>query len=258
MFIKKYIYILILLLSISIIVRGQKVTDMDLDKPVKSFHINEKINPKQDEAILKTIVIDYFVANGSGTLKFHDIDSIQYRGTYKLKNTGKILVFQIYFSYDLPCSWYPYQIVLLIDNTNQKGYLLGLHTVFPIKVKHSDDNFYFAGIYKNKYQYGTFKIFDIKNGVLYNIFASDEAVSNYSLDCISYENDELQFQNIDVNHDGYLDLVFTGIKNYYCEGYESYGREDRPPIKQEKVSIIYYCFTGKNILGWKNNLSKIK
>jgi len=254
MFPKKYIYILILLLSISNIVRGQEVTDLDLDKPVKSFHISEKINPKRDKAKLKTIVIDYIAAqgwDGGNRFKFHDIDSIRYRGTYKLKNTGEVLAFQIYFSYDLPDAWYPYERVLLIDNTYQKGYLFNLNTVTPIKVKQSDNDFYFAGIYKDKFQYGTFEIFDIKKGVLYNIFASDEAVSNYSFDCISYKNDELRFQNIDVNLDGYLDLVFTGIKNYYCNGYESYGRNDRPPIKQEKISIVYYYFTEKNTFGWK-------
>jgi len=228
---------------------------MDLDARVKSFQINEKIDPKNCEAKLKTIIVNYFADHGGDNLKFDDIDSIQYRGAYQLKHTGESLTFQIYFSYNLPAVWW-HPMVLLIDNTNQKGYLFNLNTVAPIKVKQSDNDFYFAGIYKNRYQYGTFKIFDIKDGVLYNIFASDEAVSNYSLDCISYENDELQFNNIDANQDGCLDLVFTGIKNYYCEGSESYSREERSPIKQEKISIIYYYFTGKNVFGWKRKLGK--
>ena len=232
-------------------IRGQEVIDMNLDNPVKSFHINERIDLKNYETKLKTIIINYFIAQIGDTLKPHDIDSIRYSGTYNLKNTGEVSIFQIYYNTWYLSSMWQYPMVLLIDKKNHEGYLFELNTVTPIKVRQNDNEFYFAGIYKNRYQYGTFKIFDIRNGVLYNIFASGEAVSNYSLDCISYENDELKFQNIDLNHDGYLDLVFTGIKNYYCEGYESYGREDRAPIKKEKISIIYYYFVEKNMFGWK-------
>jgi hypothetical protein len=75
---------------------------------------------------------------------------------------------------------------------------------------------------------------------MYQIFESADPVSNYSLNCESYENDDLKLQNIDLNNDGYLDLKFTGIKNFYCNGFEQYGRDERKPIKKEKISITYY------------------
>jgi hypothetical protein len=215
-----------------------------------SFKIKETITSKFSAIKLKTIIKNQFTKRENVEIELNDIDSVNYFGTYKLKNAEDVLIYKIQLSYHLPAVWH-YSWVLLIDNVNHNGYLVDLDVVEPIKIKQSSNEFYFAGRYKNRYKYGTFKIFNISNGTMYTVFESDEAVSNYSYDCISYENDDLTLQNIDVNKDNYLDLKFTGIKNYYCEGYESYGRDERNPIKSEPISIIYYFEGNNKLLKWR-------
>ncbi|MDR3048153.1 MAG: hypothetical protein LBU51_11215 [Bacteroidales bacterium] len=227
-------------------VLGQEYND-SIDSIV-SFKVKENIIANVPSIKLKTIIKNQFAAMSGDQITLNDIDSVKYLGTYKLKNVGYVLIFKIQLDH-LPMVWH-YSWVLLIDKVNHNGYLVELDVIEPIKIKQNSNEFYFAGRYKNRYQYGTFKIFNINNGTMYTVFESDEAVSNYSYDCISYEHDDLKLHNLDVNRDYYLDLKFMGIKNYYCEGHESYGRDERKPIKSDSISIIY-CFEGNNkLLRW--------
>ena len=205
----------------------------------------DKHYPKDKLKIFVTSLVAKRLGDG---VSQKDIESVKYWGTINIKNLNKVSIFKIKYSYKLPCIWH-YSAVLIIDNTNHNAYLFDLDNIELIK-ESSDSNAYrFAGRYKNRHLYGTFEIFEFKNNVMYQVFNSEEPVSNYSFDCESYENDDLKLQNVDLNNDSYLDLKFTGIKNFYCNGHEEYGRDERKPIKKEKITIIYYF--NKEKLNWE-------
>lgn len=217
----------------------------DLISPEK---ISSVISSKCSENELKISVKNILVNHTGDPIKIDDIESAKYWGTLKANNGHIVELFNIKLSYKLPAV-YDYFGVLVVDNKELKAYFLFLNSIEPIKIKISDTTSFFAGRYKRK-GYGVFKIFSFNGNRLQSIFTSGDYVSNFSLDCISYENDDLKLENIDLNNDGLLDLRFTGIKNSYCEGLEEgYSREDRKPLKKEKIIIKYYY--DEHFSGWK-------
>jgi len=169
--------------------------------------------------------------------KLNSIESIKFSKRINV-SIGKIDIFKIKLSDDLP-EVYDKNLVLIVDNFRHNAYFLSLDIVEPIKSQNRDTAYYFAGRYKRK-EYGTFKVFDFINYKMKLTFSSPDYVSNDSMECICYANDDLRLQNADENGDGYLDLKFSGIKNYYCIGGENVGRLDRKPLKTRKIKFIYY------------------
>lgn len=233
--IKLGLYFLLYLYSLNIYGNDTYTEVNDSIVPIKIDKIIDENYPKSQ---LKSSVLSIITKSCKCKIDIKDIDSVNYWGTLNVYHLNPVSIFKIKYSYELPSVWH-YSAVLIIDNVNHNAYLLDLDVVEPVKVQNNVDTFYFAGIYTNRYLIGTFKIFDFKNGNLYDIYDSNEPVSNYSLDCISYENEFLKFQNVDLNSDGYLDIKFSGVRNYYCNGYEQYGREERKPIKKDKISITF-------------------
>jgi hypothetical protein len=205
---------------------------------IKSFQIDISVDDKTSNNEIKKIVLKQLINCSGDSLKLSDIKSVKCRGTYSIEGLGLSKIYKIELSYSLPNVWH-YSLALIVDN-HHKGYLVNLDLIELIKLKKESDNYYFSGRYKNRHRYGVFRIFKFSDNIMCQIFESADPVSNYSLDCESYENDDLKLQNIDLNNDGYLDLKFTGIKNFYCKGFEQYGRDERKPIKKEKISITYY------------------
>jgi hypothetical protein len=62
----------------------------------------------------------------------------------------------------------------------------------------------------------------------------------------------LKFNNIDVNGDGLNDLVFSGAALTFCKGLErGYGRNDRNPIRRDKIKIIFLTYKQNDNLYWR-------
>jgi hypothetical protein len=129
----------------------------------------------------------------------------------------------------------------LIKGKSPKMFLLFLDSLVPVRLKKGEDSCYLGG-YLNSRGLGKFVIYGFKDDSLTSLFETKEYVYNYSLDCNSYDNSGyLKFQNTDENADSYLDLLFCGRNNIYCNGLElGFSREDRSPIRTEKIKIIYY------------------
>jgi len=202
---------------------------------IKPFKIN--IHETLTKGEIKNIILHQLIRYYSDTLNSKDITDIEYLGKYNLQNSGQNDIYKISLNYDLPMVWH-YSIVLIVDKNNN-GFFIELDSIELIKIRKGDNTCYFAGRYKDRNQYGVFRIYKFKNNKVYQLFESNYPVSNYSFDCESYEQGDLKLSNMDVNNDGYLDLRFTGIKNYYCNGLEQVGRDERAPIKQEKITINY-------------------
>ncbi|WP_353331696.1 hypothetical protein [Bacteroides sedimenti] len=205
---------------------------------IKSSQINVNVKSGISNSEIKKIVIEQLIKSSGDSLKYTDVESVKYWGKYNLVDLGESRIYKIKLSYSLPNVWH-YPLVLIVDS-NGNAYLVNLDMIELIKIKGNSNDYYFAGRYKNRYCYGVFKIFGFINNSMYQIFESEEPVSNHSLDCESYKNDNLKLKNIDLNNDGYFDLKFSGIKYSYCDGLEQYGRDERKPIKKEKITIVYY------------------
>ncbi len=219
-----------------------KAQDYDYIKP---FHISRSVSSDILSDILKIVIAHYHnqkIADDTNKLSQKDIEYVNFAGKYKLAGleSDSILLFQYKLNPNLPEIWYPYNRFFVVDNCSHKTYLLKLDAVEPIQTEKSSNVSYLAGRYKDRNGYGVFKIYQFIQGILTQVFQSDEYVSNNSFDCISYENGDLELNNVDVNGDGYLDIEFSGRKNFYCDGNESFGRGDREPIRTEPLSIVYY------------------
>jgi len=229
-------------------VRSCPSSNNDLYDSIFPEKINSIIRPNCSEKELKSLVKNILVKHTGDPINIDDIESAKFWGTLKVNNGHNVEIFNIKLSYKLPAV-YDYFGVLVIDNTELNSYFLFLNSIEPIKTRNIDSVMFFAGRYKRK-GHGVFKIFSFKDDKLQSIFTTDEYVSNFSLDCTSYENEDLKLENVDLNNDSLLDLRFSGIKNYYCEGLEEgYSREDRKPLKKEKVTILYHY--DKYLSNWK-------
>lgn len=217
---------------------------------IKSFQISVNVESGISNSEIKKIVLEQLIKSSGDSLKYTDVVSVKYQGKYNLVDLGESRIYKIKLSYSLPNVWH-HHLVLIIDR-NSNAYLVNLDMIELIKIKERSNDYYFTGRYKNRYCYGVFKIFRFINNSMYQIFESEEAVSNHSLDCESYKNDDLKLNNVDLNKDGYLDLKFSGIKYIYCEGLEQYGRDERKPIKKEKITIVYYYNSGDKT--WQKKL----
>lgn len=215
-----------------------QVRSVTQNDTIKSFQTSVNVKSKITNLEIKDLVLTQLIKLSGDHLSLKDINSIKYMGIYNLKGLGKSQIYKIKLSYSLP-TVYHYSLALIIDN-HCHGFLIALDIVELIKIKAISNEYYFGSRYINRYGYGYFKVFEFNNNYMYQVFESNEAVSNFSYGCTSFENGNLKLQNIDVNKDGYLDLKFTGIKDFYCNGLEQYGREDRKPLRKKRIILIFY------------------
>jgi hypothetical protein len=207
----------------------------DLYPPEK---IASVLGPNSSENELKRLIMKILIKDTGDSIKIEDIESAKYWGKLEIKEDHSVELFNIKLSYSLPAV-YDYYGILVVDNRELNAYFLPLNSIEPVKLNAKDSTVFFAGRCKRK-GYGLFKIYSFRGNILQSIFTSKDYVSNFSLDCISFENDDLKMKNIDLNNDGLLDLSFTGIKNIYCEGFEEgFSKDDRKPLKKEKLTIKY-------------------
>jgi len=214
--------------------------NLDTILPTK-IKIDLKSNSSQID-LKKTV--QYIYLQDQDSIKLSDVVKVEFIRTINVHKLGAVNLFKIGLSYRLPMT-YNHDLIMIISNVKHYAYLVALDGVEPIKINEKDSVFYFAGRYKRKL-YGTFKVFDFSKGIMKNIFTSPDFVSNYSEDCISYPHDNLKLKNIDLNNDGYLDLQFSGIENFYCKGFETSSREDKKPLRRKKIEFTYYYRPSKH------------
>ena len=97
--------------------------------------------------------------------------------------------------------------------------------------------------------YGDFASFSLIKDTLFTVFESN-IVTNNSRDCVNFKNSNLELKNIDLNNDGFLDLLFEGIEYHYCKGYESRNTEVKFPIDSVSITIKYICDYKNKIIKW--------
>lgn len=208
---------------------------------------------------LKEYLIKIFRQDLEGIRSTDDITSISPDQNATLQDLGRVKIYKATFSNDLP-EVAPKIVYLVYSVEKRQAALLFLdNSLQLIKLRKSSEDYLIAGTYRVRgkgyfavYQYNKKNQFDL-------IFDSSTmgdcdngiAVMNASLDCVSYDPFDFDFQNVDSDKDGLNDLVFKGTINRYCEGLETNtGRNDRKPLKSEKVTIIFKTSEAKDNLHW--------
>jgi hypothetical protein len=214
---------------------------------------------EQVDSVKKKSLVSLFPLDFEGVSSSH-IDSItQVSNTINVEKFGICNTYEIILSKELP-SIMAKKMYLLFCKEQQKGVLFQIERLQPIKIKNSDKTILVAGTYlvKSKGYFLIYK-FDKANGFgqIFNSLSdkycnNETAVYNNSLDCLSYEPFMLEFKNADVNHDGLMDLIFSGKALLFCEGLETrYGRKERKPLKEEQLQIVFETVQNSDSLSWK-------
>jgi hypothetical protein len=212
-----------------------------------------------NDSKFKQALIDSF-KNDLGNIKPDNILSISKElQSLNIDSFGLCSAYKIILSNDLP-SVTPKKMFLLANNTSKKVLLIPFDELQPIKINKKDSFYFLAGTYlvRSKGYFMIYK-YDNVNGfkTIFNSLSDSScpngiAVYNSSLDCVSYQPFMLKFQNIDIDNDGYNDLVFSGKLMSYCEGLETgYGRNDRQPKSITDLSIQFKTVTEGNSFTWK-------
>ncbi len=204
-----------------------------------------KINPAllNDERLLKSMLIKSF--DELKELKEADIMTVKLVEKKNIKNFGLAKIYKIVLSDKLP-EVFPKTNYFIVGERNNLGALFLLDSLVFIKTSNNDLSYLLAGVAKVK-AFGYFKIYNFKvrdsfDEILNTLNCCENGlpIFNNSLDCISYSPAQFQFKNIDINHDGLLDIVFSGVVASYCKGLETgYGRGDRKPISKRKITICF-------------------
>lgn len=190
--------------------------------------------PKNEEKIRNVLSSTFF----ENEITPKEFEFIHFIGSYKISGLGQTIIYKIKLGHTVPAV-YSRGYYLVIGVENKLVYLIAFDKLELIKLHPKDKYWFFSGRFIRRSGYSNFDIYHFRDTKMVKIFSSDEYVSNFSYDCISYRNGNLSFKNIDINNDGYLDLYFDGIKNYYCHGLENNGRLDVKPIKSEFIKIKY-------------------
>lgn len=174
---------------------------------------------------------------------------------------GRCRIFPISLSESLPEN-VPRKAYILYHINSKEGVLLFLDTLMRIKIRETDTARLIGGSFQYK-GVGYFKVYKGRNykrqRQLEEIFNSGDAhfcdggipTYNSRLDCKSYDPFMLRFKNIDLNKDGLKDFEFSGSVLTFCQGLEmGYGREDRKPLKREKISIVFVTHLKGDKLYW--------
>ena len=142
----------------------------------------------------------------------------------------------------------PKRCYLLYSKENKDAFVFDFNSFFLIKDKLSDNGSNIGGVILTK-GIGYFLCYSFEDSSFVKIFdsgfdikESEIAVPIYLNNggCIKYLDNYLNFKNIDINNDGFLDLTFVGTVLYYCKP-EEYGVEinSRKPIKEQRININY-------------------
>ena len=163
----------------------------------------------------------------SGEIRFTDIMTLKPDTKYDIKYvTGELRD-------ELPEVIYKSFVVFF---SGDKAFILDLSFV---EILHKEDSggFYLGGIYQYR-GIGHYYVYHVEKGKVNLLFTSDEPVFNNALGCSSFKTGKLQSFFKDVNHDGFKDLSFKGIKLIYCADAQL-DRVDDQIVREEDVSIAY-------------------
>lgn len=211
--------------------------------------IKIKLSTNQTKIIMLNYKSDIkyknFVLNGIekiiGTTTFNYIDSlsIDYKQQIDIKNYGLTKFLEVTIYGDLPSST-PRDYHVLFNNVRSEILVAPLTKIYFVKSSVKESKYFLGGLTIRK-NIGVFNIYSFNKGEFTKSFKSEDApiVFLNSKDCIRIKNNYLSFKNKDVNEDGYLDIIFSGIIQTYCAPNEfGVNLSGRKPIKSKRINYV--------------------
>lgn len=182
-------------------------------------------------------------------IKNYKIDSVLY---CVYKDIGDVAVIKCRLDMNhLPAMMHFYsEFTVVVSYEKMSFFFIFSQKLFLVKDS-ANGSFQLGVIHAYKGE-GFFKVYAYKKSKLYVIFHSDKPVANYSHSCTRYKDRYLHMKNVDVNNDGFLDIVFHGIKfSYHCIGEEVvYANDTNQPIKEKEEEVTYTYLYSQEIRNW--------
>jgi hypothetical protein len=215
---------------------------------IKSYLVNEEDSSQiylskafykqPDFAAATKNIVACFLKKQSKENGVKDIDKVELIEKTCLFDNAIFDIYKIKLSDKLPEEYHK-DFYVIYNLKDSLGYFVYVDSLVFIKSKITDKCNLIAGTFRRR-NIGHFRVYQLKGNKL-SLWESEKVVYNYTTDCISFENGALDFKNVDLNSDGFLDLEFTGVRNFYCEGLEEGpSRETKSPVKREQVKFTYF------------------
>ncbi|MCW3465168.1 hypothetical protein [Chitinophaga nivalis] len=239
------------------------------DKYEKGYQNKESVDPISRSEVVKFIIDDLntdltrkkkfleafpHLFNG---LTPNDIKKITHFKKVLLKKWGETDIYNFELSENLP-EVIDKKGILVVSKKRAQAAVFFLEHLRLVKLIESDTDYFIGGTHISKSK-GYFYLYDFDGldfqssfNTLSNQYCKNGIpIYNNSMDCISYQPFELQFQNIDINKDGLLDLSFSGNLLSFCKELEfGYGRKDRKPISVSQLNITFLANKSNDKIGW--------
>jgi hypothetical protein len=174
--------------------------------------------------------------------------------TISLQNLGQYTVFKAELKKELQDgARYPWQTYILLpceyDKKNNFIYSITMQEIDYLQLQENTDQYYLSGEYVNREGRSKYYVLDLSpKRVKIKFMTQEDVYMNECSECASYvgNDHELKLSKKDINSDGYLDLLFTGTKHYYCVGGEMNCAMDKvKPVFREKIYNEYIYNTKK-------------
>jgi hypothetical protein len=175
----------------------------------------------------KTLVSDLITLHSNGQIGYQDVTAMELLS----KDSISYVVGQL--NEDLPEVVWKTFIILPSDT---KAVIIYLS--FPELLGKLSETAYLVGGIQAFRGIGSYYIFLIEEDAGRLIFKSNEPILNRTGGCESFRDERLRLTYADINGDGAKDLIFRGVKNYYCEEGQS-DRIDDNVLREEEITYRY-------------------
>jgi hypothetical protein len=193
-------------------------------------------------------------------LRVADLVRVHFLRTVAVKGAGPLRFYQVSLSTSLPEVWAKSAYVM--RDTHGRAAWFWLDSLWFLKEQRTTPQYLLSGVSMGRSR-GYYLVYAwAKGGYFHSILNSLNTrtptypygvpVYDVSLDCENYQPFQLHFSQPDLNGDGYLDVVFTGRRLFFCRGLEEgFSREDRRPVRSEPVRLVWLSHRAKKTTTWR-------
>jgi hypothetical protein len=177
-----------------------------------------------------------------------DLVRVRFLRTVAVRGAGQLRLYQVSLSRHLPEVWA--KTAYVVRDSHGQAAWFWLDSLWFIKEQRAAQQYLLSGVSRGRSR-GYYLVYAwTKGGYFRAILNSLDTrtptypygvpVYDVSLDCANYQPFQLHFSQSDLNGDGYLDVVFTGRRLFFCRGLEEgFSREDRSPIRTQLVRLVW-------------------
>lgn len=197
---------------------------------------------------VKKWFIDYIFEQPESELHEIIVNSL---GDTEIQSYGNMQIYEIDLSEEFPGGMTK-SFCIFYSKNKQEAYIFTIESYQQIKVQSNSLSYVVGGFadlrgkeYFLIYNYdgsNFIKNFDsIKFCDMYGLY-----MANYRAECIEYNPLRLKYKNLDINNDGFLDLVFSGTFLNYCPPGADKDETNMKPLISMSLNLIFMYHPEKN------------